>query len=654
MDTSLANQIVHSVLDRGSLTKDEVVQAWGLGEAEYRDLQQLLARDPEVVPGPPGTGGFEARRRRGHLPDEAAGEPVLLRTDWEARAVDRLVELLQHAELEELLGNLLHTIRQVRKEAEGVDRRGTKRELATALVIQHGPDLFAAVAARKAVARAAGIGFPARWHPGKAGASDFVLQAGFPLELAGAPAPEPPPDFEYLEGRFRLRPLLPFQKEVQRGLLETLQEPIGRRCIVALPTGAGKTRVAVESLSCWLFDRYDRERDLARQATVLWLAHTEELCEQACTCFRQVWEASENVCPTTLVRFWGDHVGDLIAHHRTLRETLRRPSVLVTTPNRLLNLLDGRAQGSDVVLQDLFPALGLIVIDEAHRAGAPSYRRILETLGGTERPVSVVGLTATPFRMEYLGEDPEEGTRELKQIFHRLVEPLRTLGESPRLRLQEMEVLAEPVFRTLKTPTTIRIPDPPASDWLSEQELERLDRVLAIRTDNTPRRLVILGHLAPLAADPAHSILYFGPSVRDAECMAFLLRQKGIPAAVLSGNTRDVTRRQTIAEFKQGAVRVLCNCEVLTTGFDAPRVSHVVMARPTVSRVLYEQIVGRGLRGPKFGGTRTCVVIDCEDNFRGDRPPLGYESFRRIWYGRRSASPPKPAASRQRDLRELA
>jgi superfamily II DNA or RNA helicase len=117
--------------------------------------------------------------------------------------------------------------------------------------------------------------------------------------------------------------------------------------------------------------------------------------------------------------------------------------------------------------------------------------------------------------------------------------------------------------------------------------------------------------------------------------MAFLLRQAGAPAAVLSGVTRDVTRRQVVTDFKQGELRVLCNCEVLTTGFDAPRVTHVVMARPTVSRVLYEQIVGRGLRGPRFGGTETCVVIDCEDNFRGDRPPLGYESFRRVWYGGR-------------------
>ena len=121
---------------------------------------------------------------------------------------------------------------------------------------------------------------------------------------------------------------------------------------------------------------------------------------------------------------------------------------------------------------------------------------------------------------------------------------------------------------------------------------------------------MVFEHLLPLARDPGHLILYFGPSVRDAECMAFLLRQAAVPAAVVSGVTRDVTRRQVVSEFKQGELRVLCNCEVLTTGFDAPRVTHVVMARPDRSRVLYEQIVGRGLRGPRFGGTETCVVVD--------------------------------------------
>jgi DNA repair protein RadD len=92
-----------------------------------------------------------------------------------------------------------------------------------------------------------------------------------------------------------------------------------------------------------------------------------------------------------------------------------------------------------------------------------------------------------------------------------------------------------------------------------------------------------------------------------------------------------VTRRQVVESFKYGDIKVLCNCEVLTTGFDAPKVTHVVMARPTVSQVLYEQMVGRGLRGPRFGGTQGCIIIDCEDNYRVERPVLGYKRFREVW-----------------------
>jgi superfamily II DNA or RNA helicase len=58
------------------------------------------------------------------------------------------------------------------------------------------------------------------------------------------------------------------------------------------------------------------------------------------------------------------------------------------------------------------------------------------------------------------------------------------------------------------------------------------------------------------------------------------------------------------------------------------------MARPTVSQVLYEQMVGRGLRGERFGGTATCHVVDLEDNYRVERPQLGYKRFRALWLDR--------------------
>ncbi len=243
-----------------------------------------------------------------------------------------------------------------------------------------------------------------------------------------------------------------------------------------------------------------------------------------------------------------------------------------------------------------------------------------------------MGLTATPFRREYVEDDPEAGTEELRSIFLNLIEPTSTLGDNIRATLQERGILAQPVFSTIVTDTPMRMP-PLDFDLPTAEDVERIDRDLAARADNPRRRLVVLDRIVPLAQDPRNLILYFGPSVSDAECMAYLLRERQIPVAVVSGQTREATRRRTIDRFKRSELRVLCNCEVLTTGFDAPKVSHVVMARPTVSQVLYEQMVGRGLRGRVFGGTDTCVILDCQDDFGNApvRPELGYRRFRRIW-----------------------
>ena len=234
--------------------------------------------------------------------------------------------------------------------------------------------------------------------------------------------------------------------------------------------------------------------------------------------------------------------------------------------------------------------------------------------------------------MEYDPKDQDAGTKELSKLFPRLIEPIQTLGDSARQVLQQRGVLAEPRFQTIETNIPMRMPSIENPDEPTSDDLERIDRALKIRADQPRRRIAVLEHVVHLAKEPENSILYFGPSVGDAECMAYLLRERGIRAAVVSANTRDVTRRNLIEQFRQHKLTVLCNCEVLTTGFDAPRVTHVVVARPTVSQVLYEQMVGRGLRGPKFGGTETCVILDCEDTFRGEvRPQLGYTRFRKVW-----------------------
>ena len=82
----------------------------------------------------------------------------------------------------------------------------------------------------------------------------------------------------------------------------------------------------------------------------------------------------------------------------------------------------------------------------------------------------------------------------------------------------------------------------------------------------------------------------------------------------MDGETPPHTRRDFIKRFQDGEIRVLCNYNVLTTGFDAPKTDMIFISRNIFSPVRYMQIVGRGLRGPANGGTERCRVVTVCDN----------------------------------------
>jgi superfamily II DNA or RNA helicase len=625
---SLRQDVVQVILSRGELRRDEIKALWSLGDEQYDALRQELLEEKLLEP-MRGVGGFQARITRRPLPpDEPGSIDGLFKHAWELAGAERLAQLLNHSELEHLLGDLVYTLRRARMKLSGEDRRGTKRELAAALVIAHGMDLFRSREIRAAVAKRCKVEPPGRWLPGKETALRFVEAAEFPREFSGIPAQDTPADFEYLEGRVELQPLESFQLEVQSKLMQVLQSP-GGRSIVTLPTGGGKTRVAVDSIRDFLTAHWRAHPEAG--TAVLWLAHTEELCEQAYLCFKQVWQASASVSPLLLFRFWGRFTQDLNAHRETLSALRTQPAVLISTPQRIVNLLQDRVELGRAVVELIVRNASLLLVDEAHRAAAPSYRTIIEAFATIQPATVVVGLTATPFRAEYAPKDPTAGTQELRALFRSIIEPIDTLGENPRAALEERGFLARPQFETIQTRTYLKTPGLESTQTLTEDDIERIDYALKIRADNPDRRLTVLDRVLSICRDPAAKVLYFGPSVLDAECMAFLLRSRGVAAAFVSGATRDVTRRRLVADFRSGDLQVLCNCEVLTTGFDAPRVTHVIMARPTVSQVLYEQMVGRGLRGAKFGGTETCTIVDLEDHYRGERLTLGYQAFRELW-----------------------
>jgi superfamily II DNA/RNA helicase len=115
---------------------------------------------------------------------------------------------------------------------------------------------------------------------------------------------------------------------------------------------------------------------------------------------------------------------------------------------------------------------------------------------------------------------------------------------------------------------------------------------------------------------------------------AVLLRRHGRDSACVTADTREATRRHLVDAFRRRNVQILCNYGVLTTGFDAPQVRAVVIGRPTASRVLYDQMIGRGMRGPAFGGTEECLVIDVDDNLvhlKGNRLTTAAHEYVGYW-----------------------
>ena len=114
----------------------------------------------------------------------------------------------------------------------------------------------------------------------------------------------------------------------------------------------------------------------------------------------------------------------------------------------------------------------------------------------------------------------------------------------------------------------------------------------------------------------------------------------------MTSATPRAERALVIEQFRgRAGPRILCTVGVLAAGFDAPKVSAVVITRPTMSAALYEQMVGRGLRGPLNGGTRSCRVIDVQDEGLPDGV-LSYERVIGRWFENGQAKGKRRGGSR--------
>ena len=287
---------------------------------------------------------------------------------------------------------------------------------------------------------------------------------------------------------------------------------------------------------------------------VLFVAHTMELVNQAHNTFKKLWNAVS-------VGKFADSVKDTESH-----------VICGSIQSIALNL--------ELFREDYFD---YIIIDEAHHASADTYQKVLAYF----KPKFTLGLTATPERA-----DDTNILEVFKNTAHKL--DIQTA----------VEIGALVPVRCIRIHTNI---DMTKVRFNSVQyNIRDLDDKIFVPERN---KLIVDTWLSYVKNKRT---VVFCASVKHAEQIAKLFQEAGVDALAVSGGMKTSERNEQLAKFASGDIKVLCACDLLNEGWDCPQTEVLFMARPTMSKVLYTQQLGRGMRNSE--GKDHLMVFDFVDN----------------------------------------
>ena len=226
---------------------------------------------------------------------------------------------------------------------------------------------------------------------------------------------------------------------------------------------------------------------------------------------------------------------------------------------------------------------GLVIIDECHHSAAAGYQAVLDALPNA----FVLGVTATPDRLD---------KQSVEGIFGEPVFKASIIDMVEQGYLCDLRAIA------VRTSTSLDSVHTQAGDF----NLEELEEVI-----DTPERnqRIVTSYLEHCRGRQS---LCFAVTIAHAENLATAFQKAGVKAAVVSSETPPEQRKHILHDYERGELEVVCNCGVLTEGYDAPQTSCVIMARPTKSRALFVQCIGRGTR--LAPGKQDCIILDITDN----------------------------------------
>ena len=469
-----------------------------------------------------------------------------------------------------------------------------------------------------------GLDPPSQWA-GSPRAVEFVRSLGFSAEWAGERDAKRDPFLE-VEGPYSLPELHGYQRTIAENVRNMLRSEHGngaeRRGIISMPTGSGKTRVAVQAI-------VEAMRDDGFRGGVLWVADRDELCEQSVEAWRQVWSSiGTQSVRLRISRMWAG---------------LERPQ-----PTSELHVIVATIQTLNARLSnqpgeyEFLANFNLVVFDEAHRSIAPTFTSVMQDIGLTrfqrvDEPF-MLGLTATPYR----GRDKDETARLVRRYGSKRLDSGAFASDEPEAvirQLQDMGVLAQAENETIEGETFPL--DTILDDSLDKEELKRiLDEWLALpwlprsveeRIAQSAERTKRIVEAYETYIEPDWPTLIFATSVEHTQTVAALLNRRGIQSRSVSGATETATRRRVVEEFRRGEIKALVNHGVFREGFDAPKTRAIIVARPVYSPNLYFQMVGRGLRGTLNGGSDRCLILNVRDNIENFDRQLAFSELDWLW-----------------------
>lgn len=237
----------------------------------------------------------------------------------------------------------------------------------------------------------------------------------------------------------------------------------------------------------------------------------------------------------------------------------------------------------------------ILLIDEAHLLSPnaqSSYRKFIDKMLTIRPSMKIAGFTATPYRMD---SGPLVGGKD-------------TLFDGIAHEIGIQELLDAGLLSPLVTYSTQARID---TTGIKKQGGEYVTAALQAAIDTGDISARIVKEACALGENRGHW-LAFCVGVDHALHMRDLMRDAGVSCEMISGETPKAERERTIAAFKAGRVKCLTNANVLTTGFDAPLIDFLILARPTLSPGLYCQMLGRGMR--TADGKQNCMVADFAGN----------------------------------------